>query len=87
VADPTAAIVQRLRAHGFQPYYETTAISLLTHPELPGLEVRIGTTMVTFERDGREVYRAPLARFDPGGRAGARRVARGDNRRAGGGVE
>jgi len=64
VADPTAAIVQRLRAHGFQPYYETTAISLLTHPELPGLEVRIGTTMVTFERDGREVYRAPLARFD-----------------------
>ncbi|ACZ39608.1 hypothetical protein [Sphaerobacter thermophilus] len=64
MAGSTAAIVQRLRALGFQTYYETTAIYLLTHPDLPGLEVRIGTTIVTFERDGREVYRAPIARFD-----------------------
>lgn len=64
MADLTASIVQQLHAHGFQTYYETSAISLLVHPDLPGLEVRVGTTIVTVERDGRDIYRAPLARFD-----------------------
>lgn len=73
------AIVQALRARGFRTTYETTAIRLLSHPDLPGLEVRVGTTTIVFERAGQEVYRAPLDRVDlaaalarAGWRAGAR---------------
>lgn len=57
-------IVNRLAARGFQRVYDTAAVHILTHPAQPGLEVRVGTVYVVIERDGREIYRAPLARFD-----------------------
>lgn len=51
--------------HGFHVTYESTAVRLLAHPELPGVEVRIGTVYVVVERDGAEVFRSPTREFDP----------------------
>lgn len=53
-------------SRGFHQVYRSTAVRLLAHQGLPGIEVRIGTVYVVVERDGREVYRSALRRFDPG---------------------
>ena len=50
---------------GFQLTYQSTAVFLLAHPELPGVEVRIGTVYGVVERDGHEIYRAQHGDFDP----------------------
>jgi len=49
----------------FQVVYRSTAIVLLAHQALPGVEVRIGTVYVVVERDGREIYRALHREFVP----------------------
>ncbi len=49
---------------GFHLTYRSTAIRLLAHAELPGVEVRIGTGWVVVERDGAEVYRSLIREFD-----------------------
>ena len=69
-------VVRSLTARGFHPIYRSTAVRILVHPDLPGVEVRLGTVYAVVDRDGREVYRAPLTRFDPD--AALRRVARPD---------
>ena len=56
-------VIQQLIDRGFRVSYRSTAVTLLVHPDLPGLEVRIGTVAVVAERDGIEVYRRPLASF------------------------
>ncbi len=50
--------------HGFHQIYRSTAIRLMAHQELPGVEVRIGTGYVVVERDGKEVYRSLIRDFD-----------------------
>ncbi len=50
---------------GFHLIYRSTAIRLLAHQELPGVEVRIGTGYVVIERDRKEVYRSLVREFDP----------------------
>lgn len=57
-------IVRQLRQHGFQQGYATTAVQLLSHPDRPGLEVRLGTVYLVIEQDGRELYRMRLDQFD-----------------------
>jgi|DewCreStandDraft_1066081.scaffolds.fasta_scaffold18210_2 hypothetical protein len=57
-------IVQAFRSRGFRPAYETSAITILTHPDHPGVEVRVGTVYVVIERDRREIYRIHHDRFD-----------------------
>ncbi len=59
----TDAAARAFLARGFHIVYQSTAIRLLTHPEHPGVEVRIGTNYVVIERDGREIYRSLLADF------------------------
>ncbi|HEX3723219.1 MAG TPA: hypothetical protein VHV31_10530 [Nitrolancea sp.] len=49
----------------FQLTYQSSAVYLLVHPELPGIEVRIGTVYAVVERDGREIYRTLHRDFDP----------------------
>lgn len=51
--------------HGFHLIYRSTAIRLMAHQELPGVEVRIGTVYVVVERDGKEIYKSLLREFDP----------------------
>lgn len=48
---------------GFHLAYQTTAVTLLVHPDHPGLEVRIGTVLAIIERDGREIFRSPVREF------------------------
>ena len=57
-------VARQLTARGFHPIYHTIAVRIFVHPDRPGVEVRLGTVYVVVDRDGREVYRAPLARFD-----------------------
>uniref|UniRef100_A0A7C3A9S7 Uncharacterized protein n=2 Tax=Thermorudis TaxID=1649508 RepID=A0A7C3A9S7_9BACT len=57
-------IVEALRSRGFRTAYETSAIAILTHPDRPGVEVRVGTVYVVIELDGREIYRVHHAQFD-----------------------
>jgi hypothetical protein len=57
-------ILNQLAQYGFRPAYRSAALTVLVNPELPGLEVRVGTTQVVFERDGREIYRASHGSFD-----------------------
>lgn len=57
-------ILHELTQHGFRPAYRSSAITVLVHPEQPGLEVRVGTTRVVIERDGRQIYRASHSDFD-----------------------
>lgn len=64
MADHGERIRRELIARGFRTGYQTTAIHLLSHPALPGLEVRIGTTTIVFHRDGRDLYRSLLREFD-----------------------
>jgi hypothetical protein len=52
------------REQNFQLTYRSTAIYLLAHPELPGVEVRIGTVYTVVERDGHEIYRTLHREFD-----------------------
>lgn len=56
--------LDELIRHGFRTAYRSTAVTVLVHAEQPGLEVRLGTTQVVIERDGREIYRASHSRFD-----------------------
>ena len=60
-------ISQWFTDRGFHLTYQSTAIRLLVHPELPGVEVRVGTVYVVVERDGREVFRSLTRAFDPNG--------------------
>lgn len=57
-------LVDELCDAGFLVTYHSTAVTLLVHPGYPGLEARIGTAMVVVERDGHEVFRAPLREFE-----------------------
>ncbi len=57
-------IVQAFRVRGFRPAYESSAIAILTHPDCPGTEVRVGTVYVVLERDGQEIYRTRHDEFD-----------------------
>ncbi|HET9016271.1 MAG TPA: hypothetical protein VFN57_11785 [Thermomicrobiaceae bacterium] len=61
---PSDDVARQLVARGFHVTYRSTAIRILAHPDLPGVAVRLGTVSLVVERDGHEVYRAPLARFD-----------------------
>lgn len=75
MSDRAIEIVDLLVRHGFVRSYDTIAVHLLVHPDLPGLEVRVGTIYVVAERDGQEVYRELLAQVDTGrllARLGAR---------------
>ena len=51
--------------HDFHVTYQSTALYLLAHHEVPGIEVRIGTAYTVVERDGYEVYRTLHRDFDP----------------------
>ena len=57
-------IVQAFRSRGFRPAYETSAITILTHPDHAGVEIRVGTVYVVIERDRREIYRVHHDQFD-----------------------
>ncbi len=57
-------ILNALTEYGFRPAYRSSAVTVLVHPEQPGLEVRVGTTQAVIERDGREIYRASHREFD-----------------------
>ncbi len=57
-------IVEWFRSQGFRIVYVSSAICLLAHAELPGLEARIGTVYGVVERDGIEIYRASHQDFD-----------------------
>lgn len=57
-------IAARLTEHGFRVVYRSAALWLLAHPDLPGVEVRLGTIYLVMERDGREVLRMRLDAFD-----------------------
>lgn len=57
-------IIRELTSHGFRPSYRSSAVTMLVHPEQPGLEARVGTTQVVIERDGREIYRVSHTGFD-----------------------
>lgn len=59
------AIVHWLVHQGFHIAYESTAIYLLAHAELPGVEARVGTVYSVVERDGVEIYRTAHRDFDP----------------------
>ena len=61
----TDQIYQWFIDRGFHHTYRSTAIRLLAHPDLPGVEVRIGTVYVVVERDDREIYRILAREFDP----------------------
>ncbi len=50
---------------GFHLTYRSTAIRLLAHPDLPGVEARIGTGYVVVERDGQEIFRELIREFEP----------------------
>lgn len=50
---------------GFHLTYRSTAIQIFAHPNLPGVEARIGTGYVVVERDGHEIFRALIRQFDP----------------------
>lgn len=59
-------IVRGFLDHGFRISYRSTAITLLAHPEHPGLAVRVGTVWVVAERDGRVFYHVHRDAFDIG---------------------
>lgn len=61
----TDQIYQWFVEQGFHLTYRSTAIRLLAHKELPGVEVRIGTGYVVVDRDGHEEYRVLVREFDP----------------------
>jgi hypothetical protein len=65
VDETTTPIVQWFLSQGFRIVYATSAIGLLAHAELPGVEVRIGTVYSVVERDGVEIYRTQHGDFDP----------------------
>jgi len=58
------AIIETLRSRGFHLASQTSALAFLTHPDHPGVEVRIGTVFVVIERDGVELYRVRHQEFD-----------------------
>ncbi|MBX6754305.1 MAG: hypothetical protein IRY86_08740 [Thermorudis peleae] len=62
--DTVERLIAVLEQHGFRRGYGSSALVSLVHPDLPGLEVWIGTRDIRAERDGRELYRAALDRFD-----------------------
>ena len=64
MAASESVILQELTHYGFRPAYRSSAVTLLVHPEQPGLEVRVGTTHVVIERDGQEIYRSLHSGFD-----------------------
>jgi len=64
VPTPSDDVARQLTGRGFHLTYRSTAVRILAHPDLPGVEVRLGTVYVVADRDGREVYRAPASRFD-----------------------
>ncbi len=49
---------------GFHLTYRSTAIRLLAHPDLPGVEARIGTGYVVVDRDGQEIFRELIREFE-----------------------
>ncbi|HEX7102954.1 MAG TPA: hypothetical protein VF201_09960 [Nitrolancea sp.] len=57
-------IVEWFRSQGFRIVYVTSAVCLLAHAELPGVEARIGTVYSVVERDGEEIYRMAHRDFD-----------------------
>jgi hypothetical protein len=57
-------IRQQLEERGFRAVYESTAVSILAHPDAPGLDVRVGTNYVVGNRNGKEFYRAQRPAFD-----------------------
>lgn len=61
---PSDDVLARLERAGFHRTYQSTAVCILSHPSALGLEVRVGTVLVVAVRDGREIYRAPLAELD-----------------------
>jgi hypothetical protein len=65
VDETTEPIVEWFRSHGFRIVYISSAVCLLAHAELPGLEARIGTVYSVVERDGTEIYRMQHRDFDP----------------------
>lgn len=64
MAFPETDVIKALIQHGFRPVYRSSAVTVLVHPEQPGLEARVGTTQSVIEREGREIYRAPHGDFD-----------------------
>jgi hypothetical protein len=61
----TGPIAQWFLSQGFRIVYASSAVCLLAHAELPGVEVRIGTVYCVVERDGVEIYRTQHRDFDP----------------------
>lgn len=61
----TEPIVEWFRSQGFRIVYVSSAVCLLAHAELPGLEARIGTVYSVVERDGVEIFRTQHLDFDP----------------------
>lgn len=65
MAESTEPIVEWFRSQGFRIVYVSSAICLLAHAQLPGLEARIGTVYCVVERDGVEIFRGQHHDFDP----------------------
>lgn len=65
VAESIEPIVEWFRSQGFRIVYASSAICLLAHAELPGIEARIGTVYCVVERDGVEIFRSQLRDFEP----------------------
>jgi hypothetical protein len=57
-------IRRQLEEYGFRTVYESTAVAILSHPERPGLDVRVGTSYVVANRNGKELYRSQRRAFD-----------------------
>lgn len=64
MAASESKILDELIRHGFRPVYQSMAVTLFVHPELPGVEARVGTTHVVVEFAGRDVYQSSHASFD-----------------------
>jgi hypothetical protein len=62
--DTVESLIAVLEQHRFRRGYGSSALVSLVHPDLPGLEVWIGTRDVRAERDGRELYHVAIDRFD-----------------------
>ncbi len=61
----TEPIIEWFRNQGFRIVYVSSAVCLLAHTDLPGLEARIGTVYSVVERDGVEIFRTQHRDFDP----------------------
>lgn len=62
--ETTEPIVEWFRRQGFRVVYVSSAVCLLAHSELPGLEARVGTVYSVVERDGTEIFRTQHRNFD-----------------------